>query len=230
MNAAPHRYHDQAAFNMIHGQLITNKILDPRVLQALADVPRELFVPEKLRGAAYADEDLSMGNGRFLMSPLTFARLINLAEITPSCRVLNIGCLNGYTATVLGILAGHVVATELDAGMVDETLYHLNQLGVGDVNVQLVKSLPEGYALSAPYDVILVSGAVDFIPDDLATQLSVSGRLVAVRRAAPRPGVAGGLGKGISVRRIGGHLNYREHFDDATAMLPGFERSQRFTF
>ncbi len=222
-------YHDNATFNMIHGQLITNKILDPRILQVLVDVPRELFLPEHLRASAYVDEDLDVGGGRSLLSPLTFARLLHLAEITPSCRVLNIGCLTGYTAAALGILAGHVVATETDAALVDTTLYNLNQLGIGDVNVQLVKSLQEGYALSAPYDVILVSGAVEFIPDDLASQLSLSGRLVAIRSVSKRPGVQG-LGKGMVVRRVGGQFHYREHFDDATAVLPGFACDERFVF
>src|SRR5690348_12087479 len=92
--------------HMIFGQLYTNDILDKRILDAMAAVPREEFLPEKLRGAAYVDDDLEVSPGRFLMAPLTFAKLLDLAEITPACRVLIVGCLNGYYAAVISKLGG----------------------------------------------------------------------------------------------------------------------------
>ncbi len=216
--------------NMILGQLITNEVLDTRILQALNEVPRETFLPPNLQGAAYVDDDMHIGNGRFLISPLTFARLLQLAEITPHCRVLNIGCLTGYTTAILAKLAGHVVATDIDPTLISQSQTNLDGLGISDVNFQYVHSLTEGYALSAPYDAIVISGAVDYIPDALATQLSLNGRLVAVRRVSKRPGISGGLGKGIVIRRIATQLHYREMYDDATPLLPGFEHAQGFVF
>lgn len=216
--------------NMILGQLITNEIKDQQVLQAMADVPRELFVPNDIQGAAYVDEDMHIGKGRFLPAPLTCARLLQYAEITPNCRVLLVGCTTGYLAALLARLAGHVVGIESDAAFIESTRRNLQDLGLSGIDVEPVKSLAEGYALSAPYDAIIIAGAVDFIPDALASQLSLHGRLTAIRRVAKRPGMEGGLGKGILIKRIGTQLHYRELFDDATPLLPGFAQEERFTF
>ena len=219
-----------AAENMILGQIITNEVLDPRILQAMKDTPREEFVPPQLRGAAYVDEDLDVGGGRELMAPLTFAKLVHLAEIVPASRVLNIGCLAGYTAAVLARLAAHIVATETDAAQVEQAKAHMARLNLSNVSVQQVKSLADGYAGSAPYDVIVISGAIQFLPEAVGQQIAKDGRLVAVQNVASRPGFPGGLGKGLFIRRIGNQLQSREHFDAGAALLPGFENPQAFRF
>ena len=216
--------------NMILGQLFTNDIVNKHIFNAMAAVPREAFVPDRLHGVAYVDEDLDMGNGRYLMEPLTFARLLDMAEITPACRVLNIGCLTGYSAAILARLSAQVVATDTDAGALEEARLHLNHFKITNVNLQAVKNLSEGFASSAPYDVIVIQGAVNFISEKLAAQLAPGGRLVTVRNVATRPGGVGGLGKGLLIRRVEQKLQYREHFDMACAILPGFEQGAAFTF
>ncbi len=216
--------------NMILGQLFTNDIGNKHIFNAMAAVPREAFVPDRLHGAAYVDEDLDLGNGRYLMEPLTFAKLLDLAEITPACRVLNIGCLTGYSAAVLAKLAAQVIATDTDTGALEEARLHMNQMRITNVNLQAVKALPEGFPNSAPYDVIVIQGAINFISEKLAAQLAPGGRLVTVRNVATRPGMTGGLGKGLLIRRVEQKLQYREYFDTACAILPGFEQSAGFTF
>lgn len=216
--------------NMILGQLFTNDIQNKHIFTAMAHVPREAFVPDRLHGAAYVDEDLDVGGGRFLMEPLTFAKLLDMAEITPSCRVLNIGCLTGYSAAVLAKLAALVIATDIDASALEEARLHMNALRITNVNLQQVASLPEGYQTGAPYDVIVINGAINFISEKLAAQLAPGGRLVTVRNVATRPGMAGGLGKGLLIRRVDQKLQYREHFDASCAILPGFEQGKSFTF
>ena len=84
--------------------------------------------------------------------------------------------------------------------------------------------------MSAPYDAIVICGAIRFIPEALGSQLAIGGRLTAIRNVASRPGVQGGLGKGLLVRRLDHKLQYREHFDAAASLLPGFERPAGFTF
>lgn len=216
--------------NMILGQLFTNDIANKHILGAMAQVPREAFVPDRLHGAAYVDEDLDMGDGRWLMAPLTFAKLLDMAEITPACRVLNIGCHTGYSAAVLAKLASLVVAVDTDAGALEEARLHMNALRITNVNLHKVASLAEGYTGAAPYDVIVIQGAINFISEKLAAQLAPGGRLVTVRNVALTPGVRGGLGKGLLIRRVEQKLQYREYFDAACALLPGFEQGTNFTF
>ncbi|MFO0389204.1 MAG: protein-L-isoaspartate O-methyltransferase family protein [Alphaproteobacteria bacterium] len=218
------------SMNMILGQILTNDVLDKRILTALNTIKREDFLPAHLHGCAYVDEDLDVGNGRFLLEPLTFARMLQLSEITPACRVLCVGALSGYSAAVLAWLASHIVTTEIDAEYVKQIRTNLAKLHLTNVDVQQVKSLADGYALSAPYDVILVNGAIDFVPEDLASQLAINGRLVAVHRKSLRPGSNMGLGKLLLVKRVGNQLQSREYFDCGAALLPNFERNASFKF
>jgi protein-L-isoaspartate(D-aspartate) O-methyltransferase len=216
--------------NMMLGQLLTNDITDTRILDAMGEIPREPFVPEHLRGAAYADEDLHVGNGRYLMEPLTFAQLLDLAEINPTNRILNIGCLTGYTAAILAKLATHIVAIDTDEIAIQQARDHMQRLNISNVNVQHVKNLGDGYIVSSPYNVIVIQGAVNFIPDAVGDQLAEGGRLVTVRNIARRPDIKGGLGKGLLVTKIDGKLQYREHFDASCPLLPGFEQASGFVF
>jgi protein-L-isoaspartate(D-aspartate) O-methyltransferase len=218
------------AKNMVLGQILTNDVLDPRILRAMTETPRGEFVPASLKGAAYVDEELDVGNGRALMEPMTFARLLHMAEIAPECRVLTIGCLSGYSAVVLSKLASHVVAVDIDETLIAEARAHVERLKISSINIQQVKSLADGYAASAPYDVIVICGAIQFIPEQLGTQLAKGGRLVAIRNVAARIGVKGGLGKGLLIRRIHNQLQSREYFDAGTPLLPGFENKSGFRF
>ena len=215
---------------MMLGQLLTNDVADKRILDAMAHVAREPFLPENLRGAAYVDEDLNVGNGRFIMEPLTFAKLLDLAQVTENCRVLNIGCLSGYSAAVLAKLASHVVAIDTDAALIAQAIDHMKRLHITNVNVQQVKNLSEGYALSSPYNVIVIQCAVNFISSSLGSQLAIGGRLVTIRNIAQRVDSKGGLGKGLLVTRIDHKLQYREHFDASCPLLPGFDPDPGFVF
>ncbi len=219
-----------AGTNMALGQIMTNEVLDARILAAMTSVPREAFVPEHLKHSAYVDDDLDVGGGRFLMEPMIFARLLAMADIRAHSRVLCVGALTGYCAAVLAKLASHVVATESDVALMGKMRSNFQHLGIANVDVQSVKSLTDGYANGAPYHVIVLPGAIDFIPEELGQQIAIGGRLVAVRRIAERPGPNGGLGRGLLVKRIHNQLHYREHFDASVPLLPGFARTDNFTF
>lgn len=216
--------------HMALGQLLTNQILDPRILSAMVEIPREPFLPEALKGAAYVDDDLEVAPGRFLIAPLTLARLLELAEITSSSRVLVVGALTGYTAAIAAKLAGHVVAIETGENMVNAASGHMKRLHIRNVEAKQVNSLAEGYSHGAPYDAIILCGAVGFIPEELGVQLTQGGRLAAVKNLERRPDAPDGLGRMLLVQRIGSSLQYREHFDASAALLPGFEPPQSFTF
>lgn len=213
--------------NMILGQLYTNEVIDTRILQAIADTPREAFVPDHLKKIAYVDDNLNMGGGRFLLSPLTFARLLSLAGITPQCRVLDVGCLTGYSTAVLSKLAAHIVAIDTDAQAIAQAKTHLKE--AQNVDIETVTSLADGYGMSAPYDVIIIEGAINFVPDDVGLQLSEGGRLVTVFCRGRQRELVFGSCKGALIRRLEGSLQYREHFDAAASLLPGFARETGFT-
>lgn len=212
------------AKHMVLCQLATNEVVNTDITQMLVKIPREEFVPEHLSHIAYIDSDIEIKDGRFLLAPLTFARLLQLAEITPSCRVLIIGGGNGYAAAVFCELAGHVVSIDSDSELTAQAIHNAERLKLKDVDFKQVEDMAEGYGLSAPYDVIFINGAVEHLPNILTSQLSIGGRLVAIRK------VAKGLGKGILIKHLDGQMGIREYFDASTAILKGFEKKERFIF
>jgi protein-L-isoaspartate(D-aspartate) O-methyltransferase len=212
-----------ARHNMVENQIRTNRVTDPAVLRAMEDTPREVFVPKQLRGVAYVDEAIDLGNGRVLMEPLIFARLLQAAEIQETEVVLDVGCASGYSAAVLSHLASTVVAVESDADLSEQAKSRLNELSVD--NVALVSGpLVAGDAAHGPYDVIVLEGAVAEVPASLTAQLADGGRLVAV--------VAGesGLGRATLVARVGDIFSSRVVFDTTAALLPGFQAKSSFRF
>lgn len=208
---------------MVENQLRTNQIEDPRVIAAMARIPREMFVPAPLKGLSYVDEDLPLGNNRYLMEPLVLARLLQVADIGPEDVVLEIGCGNGYNAAVMSQLASTVVALESNPDLVAESLRLVAELELDNVIV-IEGPLREGYAEGGPYDVIAFGGAVSDVPNGVFDQLNDSGRVVAV--VAPRPTI----GKIKVFSRTERGVSAREVLDAFTPVLPGFEAVPKFTF
>lgn len=217
-----------ARLNMVEGQLRTNKVTDAAVLDAFLALPRERFVLPSLRGIAYVDEDVPLGGGRSLMEPMVLARLLQLATISKDDRVLEIGAGTGYATAVLARIAAKVTAVESDPRMAAQARGLLAELGLTAASMVEGK-LTEGWRANAPYDVILLDGAVAAIPDAIADQLAEGGRLVAVVLAANAP-MIGGLGEAVLMTRADGVLSSRPVFDAAIPVLPGFERSASFVF
>lgn len=212
-----------ARHNMVENQIRTNRVTDPAVIAAIDATPRELFVPKHLRGVAYVDECIDLGKGRVLSEPLTFARLLQTAEIIESDVVLDVGTGPGYSAAVLSRLASTVVALESDADLAEQAKARLAELSAD--NVALVSgALAEGHAAHGPYNVIVVEGAVAEIPAALTAQLAEGGRLVAVVASET------GLGRATLVTRTGGVVSSRVVFDTTLPLLPGFQAKASFRF
>ena len=212
-----------ARWNMVESQLRTNKVTDLRVLDAFETVPRELFVPEPLRGIAYVDEDVALGSGRFVMEPRVLARLLQAAQPGPEDMALDLGCGSGYATAILSRLVATVVALEADAALAEAANRTLDKLEI-DNAVVVEGRLAEGYPKQAPYNVILLGGAVAEIPAAIADQLAEDGRLVAVVSAGP------GLGRATLMRRDGGVISSRVLYDASLPVLPGFEAAPGFVF
>lgn len=178
--------HAEARRRMVENQLKPNRIVDPRLLAAMAEVPRELFVPTALKGAAYVDEDVPLGDGRFLIEPLALAKLLQAARIRPEDVVLVIGCASGYAGAVAARLAGTVILLAGDAA--ESAALDRRVAEAGADNLVIQEGDPrEGLPSQAPFDVILLVGAVARVPQRLLDQLAEGGRLVAVV-ADGRPG------------------------------------------
>lgn len=203
--------------NMVETQVRPNGVTDRRILDAMAVVPREEFVPEPCRPVAYMDEDVPLGSrGRYLMEAMSFARLLQLAEVRPEDRALIVGAGTGYGAAVLARLAAEVVALEVDHGLAALARRNLGHLP----HVKVVEgSLAEGCKSEAPFDVIVIEGRAGEVPRTLLGQLAPGGRLVAV---VGETDVAR-----MRVYKAGaGGLTVREAHDAAVFPLPGLERSR----
>jgi protein-L-isoaspartate(D-aspartate) O-methyltransferase len=214
---------EAARLNMVESQLRTNRVADQAVLDAFLAVPREAFVPERLRNVAHVDEDLPLGSGRWLMEPMVLGRLIQLAGIAPTETVLEIGAATGYGTAVLAALARSVVAVESDAGLARTAADNLARLGIANAVVRH-GPLERGYPDRAPYDVVLFEGAVAEIPAAVADQLAEGGRLLAV----VKPGA--GVGHATLATKLRGTIAHRVVFDAGTPLLPGFAPKPSFVF
>ncbi|HVM80672.1 MAG TPA: protein-L-isoaspartate O-methyltransferase [Stellaceae bacterium] len=212
-----------ARLNMVEGQLRTNEVTDPALLEAFLAVPRERFVPEALRGAAYVDDDLPLGGGRYLMEPLVLARLILLAEAGAGDRVLLVGADTGYAAAILARLAGSVVALESDPALAKTARGLLAELGARNVSV-IEGPLERGHPGGAPYHAIVFGGAIAAVPRAIQDQLGEGGRIAAVLKSGAR------VGQATKMTRIGHELSRRAMFDAATPMLPSFVPEPSFVF
>ena len=204
---------------MIASQLRTTGVNDPAVLAAIGEVARERFVPAERVALAYADTVVPLKDGRDLNSPMALGRL--LTELAPQQgeRALVIGAATGYAAAVMARLTGSVVAVEEDAELLAFAREALAGTGVELVEAPLTAGAPQG----APYDVILVDGAVEFVPQAIIDQLKDGGRLAAslLEDGVTRLAIGRRAGEGFGMASVS---------DAAAAVLPGFLKPRTFTF
>jgi protein-L-isoaspartate(D-aspartate) O-methyltransferase len=208
--------------NMVNNQLLTNKLTDDRIAQALLSVPRENFVPKGLRGVAYLDEDIPLENGRYLMEPMIFARLLQFSAVGNDDVVLDVACANGYSTAVLAQLAAAVVGLEADEAAVRGAETQLAALNIDNAAV-VAGELTDGCGDQGPYDVIFINGAVDKVPAAYVEQLAEGGRLVVVERR-------GQVSRAVLYSNRDGLLSRRELFDAMIPLLPGFQMPDVFQF
>ena len=175
---APSRDYAAARDMMVDGQLRPSKVSDRRILDAMRSLARERFVPTHLAGQANIDDDVQVAPGRFLLKPLVIARLIQLARPRAGETALVVGAGTGYGAAVLAACGVQVTALEEDAALLDVA----RRVADDAVNpIAFVEGrLALGWAARAPYDLVLIEGAVRAIPDALGRQVSPTGRLVTI--------------------------------------------------
>ena len=207
---------------MVDGQLRPNKVTDRRILAAMRRLPREAFMPEAAAAMAYIDDDVGIAPGRFMLRPLVIARLIQLATPRAGENALVVGAGSGYGAAVLASCGVHVTALEEAADLVDLAGRALAAAGA---QVSLVHGkLAAGCAALAPFDLILIEGAVRAIPDAIGAQLGPTGRLVAI--VWPE----GGASAAVLAEPTPGGLRARPEFDAAAKLLSPLATAPAFSF
>jgi protein-L-isoaspartate(D-aspartate) O-methyltransferase len=211
---------------MVDGQVRPSDVTDTGIIDAMLAVPREAFVPENQQAMAYLDLDLEVSGGaavkRFLIKPVVMAKMLQAAEIAETDNVLVVGCATGYSAAVTARLAGRVTATESDSALAAKAKGILAGLGFGQVRVQEAAAA-DGYAANAPYDVIVLDGATEIVPDRLYAQLKEGGRLVGVFAMSQPP-------RATIVTHSHDDFGNRALFDAVAPILPGLKRLPAFVF
>lgn len=205
---------------MVASQLRTNAVSDTRVVAAMDSVPREAFLPADVAALAYRDTAVPLGHGRAQNVPIATGRLLTRAELRASDRVLLVGAAGGYTAAVLAQIVASVVAVESDPALAAQARTALE----GIAGVTLVEGpLEAGHAEGAPYDVIVIDGAVEALPDALVEQVGIGGRVVT--------GLADrGVTRLAAGRRTAGGFALLDFADIDCVALPGFAQPRAFTF
>ncbi len=212
----------KARHSMVESQVRTSDVTDPRIISAMRAIPRERFVPAHLRTLAYADLDLEVAAGRFLLKPRDLGKLIQNLAPQPHERVLELNGATSYGAAILAACAGEVTSQDGDANLSFAARAALESSGV--VGVKTVSTaLNEGWAEGAPYDVILLNGAAEVIPDAWFKQLAEGGRMGVLVRE-------GVTGQARIYTRSQETLAYRVAFDSAPPVTPGLTRAPAFTF
>ena len=206
---------------MVDTQVRPSDVTKFPIIEAMLRVPREEFVPDDKVEAAYVGENLALGDGRVLLDPRTLAKMLDALEITPSDLVLDIGCGTGYSSALMQRMAQAVVGLEQDEALVETAETALANAGAETVvlvNGDLTAGAPE----NAPYDVMILQGGIETFPQALIGQLAEGGRVCALFM----DGALGVVRLGV---RKGDVIGWRDIFNAAAPVLPGFEKAQAFS-
>jgi protein-L-isoaspartate(D-aspartate) O-methyltransferase len=211
--------------NMIESQVRTWEVLDDRVLQALDRVPRHEFVPQDSIEWAYIDYQVPLGIGEYMLSPIVEARMLQELRLNPDDKVLEVGTGSGYVTALLAELAGEVWSVEVTPGFKVEAEQRLARMGYDNVNIE-VGDGSKGWERQAPYDAILVTGAMPELPEAFKEQLKEDGRIMCILDSNPP------VQEATRITRVGEDA-YREEslFElEAIPHLRGVAKKKEFVF
>jgi len=214
---------EKARFNMIEQQIRPWDVLDQSVLDLLCVVKREEFVPAAYQNLAFADLEIPLGHGATMLSPKFEARILQELAVRKTDKVLEIGTGSGYMAALLGARAQQVTTLELVPELAKQAKANLNKAGATNVAVETADGAL-GWAAGAPYDVIVVSASLPFLPEELLAQLKVGGRLAAVVGDAPV------MEAQLVTCTAEGQYDTENLFETVAAPLTGAKQKERFTF
>lgn len=207
---------------MVDTQVRPSDVTEFPIIDAMLTVPREPFVPRDKIEAAYAGEDVDLGQGRVLLDPRVFAKMLDALNLTNADLVLDLGAGFGYSAAVIARIAEAVVAVEDDATRIAEAQTLISEHHADNVILHEA-ALSEGAAEHGPYDAIIIEGGVESLPPALTAQLKEGGRMAVIF-------MEGALGTVKIGHKIDGEMNWRYAFNGTAPVLAGFERATEFAF
>ena len=213
---------DQARFNMVEQQIRTWEVLDSRVLDLLHEVPREKFVPEPYRGVAYADTNVPLDDGQFMLPPRVVARILQALQPKRMDRVLEIGTGSGYLTRLLASLSAHVVSIEISPALHTQAAARLKYQGIRNVTLVRADGV-HGWETDAPYDAIAFTGSMPEIDPDVQQQLKLGGRMFAIVGRSPAMQAL------LTTRVSANEWTTTSLFETVVAPLTGAEEPRRFT-
>src|SRR3990170_1264291 len=187
---------ERQRLTMVESQLRPNEVTDTRLLAAMRTLPRECFVPRKLKPLAYMDEGVEVfpsidgAPARFLLAPMVLARLIQLADVGPQDAVLDVGCATGNSTAVLARLGRTVIGLEPEPELAEAARGILRDLSIANADI-VEGALARGHPEAGPYDVILLNGSVPEVPEALVLQLKEGGRLAAILSSGANQAIQG---------------------------------------
>lgn len=206
---------------MVDTQVRPSDVTEFPIIDAMLEIPRELFVPQALREAAYSGEHLPLDSRRVILDPRTLAKMLDALDVTPSDLVLDLGPGMGYSSAVLARLSQAVVAVESESSYVTEAEAGLVEAGIDNAAIT-EGELAEGAPKYAPFDVITIQGGIEMLPDTIADQLAENGRICCIF-------MDGALGTARAGRKVDGRIHWRYAFNASAPILPGFERKKAFS-
>lgn len=205
---------------MVDTQVRPSDVTKFPIIDAMLSVPRQAFVPDSLREAAYVGENLHIGGGRFMLEPRTLAKMLEVLDVQPSHVALDVACGLGYSTAVLAQLCDFVVAVEDDEARAQEAQSTLSERGIDNAAV-MAGDLTAGSEKSGPYDIIMVQGAVEEMPASIIDQLREGGRVACLF-------AEGSLGVVRVGHKIDGQVNWRFAFNANAPVLDGFKKNAVF--
>jgi len=206
---------------MVDTQVRPSDVTKFPVIDAMLSVPREDYVPDDKRDTAYIDDNVDLGGGRVMLEPRTMGKMLDTLDIQPNEVVMDLGCGLGYSTALLARLAEFVVAVEEDEDRVAEAQANLSSHDVDNAAV-VQGSLTAGAPKQGPYDVIVLQGAAEHVPEPLIDQLKDGGRMAVLFSD-------GALGTMRIGYKLDGAITWRMAFNAGAPVVPGFERHQAFT-
>lgn len=205
---------------MVDTQVRPSDVTEFPIIDAMLTVPREAFVPRDRIEAAYAGDHVPLSDGRVLLDPRLFAKMLDALDLTNRDLVLDVGAGYGYSAAVVARIAEAVVAVEDDADRAEEAQSLLSEHHVDNVILHQ-GPLVDGASDHGPYDAIILEGAVEVLPAALTTQLKDGGRMIAVFMEKT-------LGTVRVGHKVDGTITWRDVFNGTAPVLPGFEQAAEF--
>ena len=206
---------------MVDTQVRPSDVTKFPIIDAMLEVPREVYAPDNLREAAYMGEHLELGGDRVVLEPRTFAKMLEVLDIQKDHTVLDLGCGLGYSTAVLAHLADFVAGVEDDEDLATEAQSLLSENGVDNAAV-LSGPLAEGAAKSGPYDIVMIQGAVEDVPEALLEQLREGGRVACIF-------AEGSLGVVRVGHKLNGRVGWRYAFNATAPLLSAFQKEAAFS-